>query len=231
MSEYPASDLTRVTAYTSVRNDVIKLVPEASIRILDFGCSNGALGRELMLLNRERLFSGIELDPELAAEARLYLNEVYLGDLEKDDWIAKFSNNTFDCLIFADVLEHLPYPAKLFEKADRLLVPGGTVIISVPNVRHISAFMSVFVSGTFPRRSRGIFDATHLRWFTIGDARRFVEKHGFIIESIEPTLRWGDRGGGIVNKALNKLPNVIKTFGPIREFLTYQYCFRAKKPY
>ena len=41
-------------------------------------------------------------------------------------------------------------------------------------------------------------------------------------------LRWGDRGGGRMNRLLNMLPKRVQHWRPIREFLTYQVCLRAK---
>jgi hypothetical protein len=48
-----------------------------------------------------------------------------------------------------------------------LLSPSACLIVSLPNIRHISALYSIFFSGSFPRRQRGIFDDTHWRWFTL----------------------------------------------------------------
>jgi hypothetical protein len=101
--------------------------------------------------------------------------------------------------------------------------------VSLPNIRHVSALYSIFVCGTFPRRERGIFDRTHLRWFTLSDAKRLLAAADLAVEEVSYSLRVGDRGDGIVNKVARKLLEPIQTFGPVREFLTYQSCIRAVK--
>ncbi len=43
-----------------------------------------------------------------------------------------FKNNSFDTVILSDVLEHIPNPASLMSELERILSPGGTVLINVP---------------------------------------------------------------------------------------------------
>jgi len=44
------------------------------------------------------------------------------------------------------------------------------VIVSLPNARHWSLVRALLWRGSWPRDATGIFDATHLRWFTLRDA-------------------------------------------------------------
>ena len=101
------------------------------------------------------------------------------------------------------------------------------MVISLPNIRHLSALSSLFLKGTFPRRERGIFDQTHLRWFTIRDAGALITDSGFVVDEMTFTLRVGDKGDRKINRILNRFPSCLKGWRPIREFLTYQFCIRA----
>ena len=47
------------------------------------------------------------------------------------------------------------------------------MIVSLPNVAHWSTYAQL-ARGSWPRRPEGIFDATHLRWFTLRDARELL---------------------------------------------------------
>jgi SAM-dependent methyltransferase len=76
----------------------------------------------------------------------------------------------FDCIICADVLEHLADPAAALRGLTALLEPDGRVIVSLPNVRYWETFWQLGRHGRWPRRSVGLFDRTHLRWFTLADA-------------------------------------------------------------
>jgi SAM-dependent methyltransferase len=111
---------------------------------------------------------------------------VVVADLEEID----ASLGRFDCVVAADVLEHLRDPwAVMRLVAGELLEPGGTVVVSLPNVRFFETFWQLGVRGRWPRRDHGIFDAAHLRWFTRGDAVDLLEQAGLRVERVQPLIR------------------------------------------
>ncbi len=217
----------RLVSYTAIRSEIVNLVPGESRRILDVGCSNGTLGKHLKTMLAGRKVFGIEFDQSFAEVASCHLDGVVNADLNTMDWPTVLPDQIFDCMIFADVLEHLVDPKRTLSLALERLTPGGSVIVSLPNVRHVSAFWSIFVMGVFPQRDRGLFDRTHLRWFTYSDAKALLLDRGLKISSESFALRWRDRGGGFLNRMLNRLPLVVQRWAPVREFLSYQICLRA----
>ena len=172
----------RSAAYTTVCMDIVDLVPHAALQILDVGCSN-------------------------AAETAKYLDYVANADLNGFDWDAAFGSRRFDCIIFADVLEHLVDPSQCLEQALKRLQPGGSIVVSLPNIRHISAFWAIFFRGNFPKRSRGIFDSTHLRWFRLKDAQNLLAEQGLTISEFSVALRWGDSGFGEATREWVRVPS------------------------
>jgi hypothetical protein len=82
------------------------------------------------------------------------------------------------------------------------------------------------VQGRFPRRNEGVFDRTHLRWFTLHDARGLVDQSGLEVEAVERRIRYR-RVGGAKQTAAAAL--IARLPGP-RAFLTYQHVIRARKP-
>jgi len=231
MNAVPASNgidsLQQQAAYTTPRPDVFEMVPSSAMAVLDLGCSNGAFGHSLKQARPDRQVFGVEFDAGFAAEAGARLDKVIQGDLNRFDWAGAWGGQCFDCIVFADVLEHLVDPADCLRQAVEYLCPEGCVVVSLPNVRHLSALASIFVSGTFPRRDRGLFDRTHLRWFTLADGRTLLADAGLTVEAASYGLRWGDRGGGFANRVLNRMPPALQRWGPLREFLTYQGYLRA----
>lgn len=153
----------KIDSYTGSRADILACIPASSMTILDVGCSNGALGEALRNQVPKRQVMGIEYDHAFCAEARTRLNAVIQGDLNTFSWLDHYEKETFDCLIFADILEHLYDPWLVLRESIKLLAPGGLVVISIPNIRHISSLFAIFVKGSFPRQNRGIFDRTHVR--------------------------------------------------------------------
>jgi 2-polyprenyl-3-methyl-5-hydroxy-6-metoxy-1,4-benzoquinol methylase len=218
----------RNAAYTGARTDIVDMIPTSVRQILDVGCSNGATGRALKADDPSRSVCGIEYNAEFARQAAQDLDFVVHGDLNVLDWREALGDRKFDCIIFADVLEHIVSPQQCLQQAKPFLLPGGTIVVSLPNIRHVSALSSIFLKGSFPQRDRGIFDRTHLRWFTMRDGKEMLTTSGFKVSATSQVLRWGDIGGGRINKALNRLPRALADWAPIREFFTYQFCLRAE---
>jgi len=219
----------RKAAYTHVRQDIVALVPSEARKVLDLGCSDGTNGAVLKQLKPDRQVMGVEYSAELAAIASSRLDRVVHGSLDDERTLDALAAMRFDCVICADVLEHLVQPWATLRRLGPLLEPGATIVISLPNIRHISALMAIFWHGTFPRRNRGLFDDTHLRWFTLRNARELLGEAGFEIEVLRCALRVGDKGGGRINRLLNRwLGPTAPKIAPVREFLTYQFELRAR---
>lgn len=174
-------------AYESPRAELQARVPRDAHRILDLGCASGALGAALKARQGCHVL-GVERDADYAARARERLDQVLVADVER----LEFSYlSPVDCLICGDVLEHLVDPWRVLREAATLLRPGGTLVVSLPNVRYWETFWQLAVRGTWPRRSLGIFDRTHLRWFTLRDAHGLLAEAGCPVRSVDRLYRLG----------------------------------------
>ncbi len=49
------------------------------------------------------------------------------------------------------------------------------------------------------------------------------------LDRVSRNLRFGDRGGGRLNRLLNRYGDALARLAPVREFLTYQFCIRARR--
>jgi methionine biosynthesis protein MetW len=215
----------RVFTYENPRPEVQELVPATARRILDVGCSSGALGAALKA-RQDAEVVGLELDPVYAQGAAERLDRVVTGDVEqiaaREDLEADLGR--FDCLICADVLEHLREPWAALERFAALLDPGGAAIVSLPNVRYWNTFWQLGRHGRWPRDPDGIFDSTHLRWFTGRDAHELLDGAGLELEEIRRRYRLKP-GGTKWDERLQRLGRL----GPLTPFLTFQYLLRARR--
>jgi SAM-dependent methyltransferase len=57
----------------------------------------------------------------------------------------ELEDGSFDCILFRDVLQHVEDPAGLLSRASRLLAPGGTMLVSLPNFKYVR-----FLKNDFP---------------------------------------------------------------------------------
>ena len=207
----------RADAYESVRPEIVDLVPAGARRVLDLGCSTGWLAGALKERGEVEVV-GIEREPAYAAIARERCDRVVVGDVQDvpDDL------GRFDCLVAADVLEHLVDPWSALEGYARLLEPGCRAIVSLPNAAHWTTFAAL-ARGSWPRKPEGIHDATHLRWFTLRDAVELCEGAGLHVEHVErrPWLLW--RG--------TRLDRHAGWVGPISRLspFTFQHVLAARR--
>lgn len=180
--------------YSQPRSDVAALVPESAQRILDVGCGFGALGRELTA-RRPRTLHGIERHAAAASHLQGVYQRYVIADGEAG--LDQFRAERYDCIVFADVLEHLVDPWAVLKKAKNMLAPGGAVVTSIPNVRNIALLFNLVVRGRWRYEDSGLLDRTHLRFFTRAEIYDLYASAGLAIERIEvnrdrfrPALRW-----------------------------------------
>jgi spore maturation protein CgeB/Flp pilus assembly protein TadD len=159
------------------REEIAALVPQSATSILDVGCAAGETGKLLKELGFARVV-GIERDEENAARARELLDEVIVGDVEQME--IPFERGSFDCIIFADVLEHLIEPGDVLRRFRDYLSPQGVVIASIPNVRNFLVIHNL-VEGYWRYTDEGILDRTHLRFFTITEIEAMFDDAGYEI--------------------------------------------------
>ena len=214
----------RALAYETPRPEIARHVPPTAARVLDLGCAKGGLAT-LLKARGEVAVVGVEIDPEYAAAAAQHCDRVVEADAEqlarRGDLEAELGR--FDCLVAADVLEHLVDPWSALRAYAALLQPGGTAVVSLPNVAHWSTYAAL-LKGSWPRDPEGIHDATHLRWFTLRDAHELLEQAGLAVTAVDrrPRLIWrGSRLDDLLGHAALRVPGV-------RTLVTFQLVLEAR---
>ncbi len=99
---------------------------EAPLRILDIGCGTGGLFHELQAFGEVK---GVDFSERAVAYCR---GRGLAGIAVADATALPFKDESFDLVIAMDILEHLKNDAKGCSEIERVLVPGGTAIITVP---------------------------------------------------------------------------------------------------
>lgn len=198
------SDSPSRPSYETPRSEVQALVPGDARNILDLGCSTGALG-EALKRRQATSVVGVELSESFAAEARGRLDRVIVADLEAFVRGPAPPEAPFDCLIAADVLEHLIDPWDALRHAVAMLAPGATVVVSLPNVFYWRTLSRATATRRWPREDEGIFDRTHLRWFGTDDAYELLADAGLTSIAVHPHY-WSRRRWLPLVKALARTP-------------------------
>jgi 2-polyprenyl-3-methyl-5-hydroxy-6-metoxy-1,4-benzoquinol methylase len=192
-------------------------------RVLDVGCSTGYLARVLNALGNR--VSGVEYDAAAAKEAEPDLEKLVVGDLEAVDLVAEFGEGGFDVVVFGDVLEHLRDPMPVLREARRLVAPGGSVVISVPNIAHGDVRLAL-LKGRFRYTKLGLLDETHTRFFTRENLDGFLRDAGFVAVDVRRT--YAPLFGTEVGVREDEVdPAVVEQLRADPEAETYQFVLRA----
>jgi SAM-dependent methyltransferase len=168
----------------SERPELTRRIPSAARRILDVGCGAGAGIAAAKARNPAWDVTGIEKDPRLASLARSRCDRVLEGDLTRVLAALDRAGERFDALVFADVLEHVEDPIAALALGRRVAAPGARLVVSVPNVGHLSVVRDL-VLGRFDPVPAGLTDAGHLRWFTRAFLAEALAESGWQAEAIE----------------------------------------------
>jgi 2-polyprenyl-3-methyl-5-hydroxy-6-metoxy-1,4-benzoquinol methylase len=188
--------------------------------ILDVGAAQGILGQ--LLTDSGMTIDAIEPNPTWADAAKPFYRTVMNSTVES----ANLSDNTYDCIVCADVLEHLPDPLSTLKRLRQAAKPDATFIISLPNVAHL-AVRTMLLFGRFPKMERGILDKTHLQFFTKDTAQNLLTEAGLRTKRILTTVvPLEDFGNGIVTKTMMGMQRAAMAVLP--RLFAMQWIFIAK---
>lgn len=204
------------TAYFEhLRPEMLEFVPNSAQRVLDVGCGSGAFAATIKV-RQDCTVWGVEAHPDAARRAVERLDNVIVGQVP--DAFDVLANERFDCIVFNDVLEHLVDPYSALQRVKSILLPGGVVVCSIPNVREFDNLRKLVLGKQWRYEDAGILDRTHLRFFTEASIRDMFADGGYHIQKMHGINRTRRRLRRLLNTAL---------FGALSDTLYLQFACRA----
>lgn len=167
--------------YHNLRPEMVHFIPASCRRLLDVGCHAGDFGAHIKAKLHAEVW-GIDPNGSALAHAKGKLDYAILGSFDE---AAGIPDSYFDVITFNDVLEHFPDPDPVLQLCKKKLGPGGVVVCSIPNIRHIENLEHLLVDMDWRYEVAGIRDHTHLRFFTRKSIVRTMELNGFEVETIQ----------------------------------------------
>ncbi len=151
---------------------VERLASSGPGRYLDIGCGTGGVVR----VARERGWDAVgqEISSWAAGEARKGGIPVVEGDLRA----IRFPSGHFDAVSMFDVLEHLPSPREVLGEVERIIKPGGVLVIETPNID------GFFARHVYRQKSDLVKPRAHICLYNERSARRLLAARTFSKYSI-----------------------------------------------
>ncbi len=157
--------------------NVISLVPPGAKYVLDVGCGDGFNAR--LLSERNCIVDGITISEKEKEGAEKTMRQVYVYNAENG--LPFTESDLYDVVICSHVLEHICYPQQLMNDIHRVLKPGGVLIVALPNLLQYRSRWSLLM-GNFNYEETGIWDYTHVKWYTFNTAKQLLMQHHFTID-------------------------------------------------
>jgi 2-polyprenyl-3-methyl-5-hydroxy-6-metoxy-1,4-benzoquinol methylase len=204
--------------FRNVRREILPFLSPRGCSILEVGCGEGATLRYLKEQGGAAWVGGIEIHAPAASLASQHLDWMSNSDIESRDTVRP--DRQADILLLLDVLEHLRDPWNVLAKLAReLLKPGGTVIVTLPNIRNLRVVGKLLALGDWKYTDVGILDRTHLRFFTrrtgLDLIRQADLEEASAVPLIPRSLQWSERALRITHTD---------------EFVASQILFKARRP-
>jgi SAM-dependent methyltransferase len=208
--------MKKIDYYGNIRNDLIAYMSNNITKVIELGCGKGNTIKKIKELYPKSYVIGIEKDKKSAMIAKNYADLIFEGDIEIMDLNIK--ENSIDLILCGDVIEHLKDPWIVLKKFTNVLNAKGLLIATIPNVGHLSSIIKILFN-KYSFQDSGIFDRTHLRFYTEKTIRILFEESGYCIENIIPVY-----SSSIKTKLL-----IFFSLGLLRRFLIASYRIVAKR--
>ncbi len=163
--------------------------------LLDIGAGQG----ELICYFKSAGYrvEGWDISPEAVRHMKEAGYSARVVDLEKDEFEGHYS-----LIVCFEVLQQIEDPAAVLRKADKVLLPNGRMVISVPNEFHIVRRLGV-----------GQPLVEHVQLFSPRKARELARLAGYVIEAevFQPLMppRWGRMAARVGQWLANMIPSLF----------------------
>lgn len=163
-----------------------------SEKILEIGCGRGFYLNVLSKASPKLDVTGIDLNEKYLSVAKDFINDNKVKLIKADATKLPFKDKSFDRIIATEILEHIPNDEEVISEINRVLKPGGIVMVTVPNKNYpffwdpINWVLEKLFNWHLPSNIwwlSGIW-ADHVRLYDTNELKRKLEQKGFKVEKV-----------------------------------------------
>lgn len=109
-------------------------------KVLDIGCGDGDYAYNLKRMGFDVLAGDMDVD------RFRYKGQINFQKCNVTERLP-FDDNAFDYILLAEVVEHLKNPYDVMKELNRILKPGGALVLSTPNILNLKSRMRFLFEG------------------------------------------------------------------------------------
>lgn len=160
-----------------IKSELSVLQNKGNMELLSIGCGNGIIERQIMDLGIK--VWGVDSSSKALIEAQKKGIEVSVADVTEG---LPYDTNRFDMIFAGEIIEHIIDTQKFLLEVKRVLKPGGTLILTTPNMGRLIDRIR-FLFGKAPKHASPL-NILHVRPFTFDSLKTALEDAGFTVTKI-----------------------------------------------
>lgn len=148
-------------------------------RVLDIGCGSGTITRNIL-----RTVGCTSIGIDVSEECIKYASEKSIQEGLASDFLVgsieslPFIEKTFDIVIASHIIEHVPFPEKIFLELKRILKDGGILLLTTPNYTSFWPLAELIFDHTIAKKGYSLHDQ-HITKFNPSMIKKLFKKTGF----------------------------------------------------
>jgi ubiquinone/menaquinone biosynthesis C-methylase UbiE len=206
-------------------SEALRILRELKIKAhtyLDLGCGDGQITERVARIVDAKEVYGIDIDNGVLESAKLRGIETFALDLSKDK--IPLNDNGIDLVTAFELIEHLVNPDNMLKEVFRVLVQGGYLLLSTPNLaswvnrivmllgyQPYNAEASTEILAGVPIRAYSFREpAGHIRPYTLRALKELLSYHGFEIVKVRGAPGVHPRKITLLDKLFSKKASIAR---------------------
>ncbi len=180
---------------------LLEYLPNRKTKVLDVGCGSGYFSKKVKERGNE--VSGVDISKEAIKKLRARGIKGKAVDLDEG---LPYEDESFDVVWCTDLIEHVTSPKFLLEEINRILRPGGRLLLSTCNSAYFIFRFLHFCGLTCSE----IQHPLHLHFFSKKSLTKVIEESGFEIIDYKGRNTFAILPANLVSK-LSFIPFISET--------------------